>query len=194
MNALMSHARRDTMTTAHQNLIVITGGPGAGKTTLIDLLRDRGLCTAPEAGRAIIQDQTAIGGRALPWEDTDLFAELMLSWEIRSYRWALSRSGPVFFDHAVPCVAGYFRLLGREVPKHVDAAVAAFPYRREAFIAPPWPEIYRTDTERHQDWDEAQRTYDAMADTYRQCGYELVELPRADPRERLRFVLHQLDR
>lgn len=31
----------------------------------------------PEAGRAIIQDQLAIGGRALPWADLSAFAELM---------------------------------------------------------------------------------------------------------------------
>ncbi|MEV0405213.1 AAA family ATPase [Actinoallomurus sp. NPDC050550] len=172
-------------------LVVITGGPGAGKTTLVDLLRENGFAGAPEAGRAIIQDQSAIGGTGLPWSDTALFAELMLSWDIRSYRWALTQPGPVFFDHAVPCVAGYFRLLGLDVPEHVEAAVAAFPYRPQVFIAPPWPEIYRTDDERHQSLDEARRTYDAVAETYAQYGYDLVELPRADPCTRMRFVLQQ---
>lgn len=131
------------MTTVHHDLIVITGGPGAGKTALIDLLRDNGFTTTPEAGRAIIQDQSTIGGPGLPWGDTALFAELMLSWDIRSYRWALRQTGPVFFDHAVPCVAGYLRLLGREVPEHIEAAVAAFPYRPQVFIAPPWLESLR---------------------------------------------------
>jgi predicted ATPase len=182
------------MTSVHHDLIVITGGPGAGKTTLIDMLRDNGLTTTPEAGRAIIQDQSAIGGTGLPWDDAALFAELMLSWDIRSYRWALRQTGPVFFDHAVPCVAGYFRLLGQDVPEHVEAAVAAFPYRPLVFIAPPWPEIYRTDTERHQSLDEAQRTHDAMAETYTRYGYDLVELPRCDPHARLQFVLHHITR
>jgi predicted ATPase len=177
------------MSTRHEELIVITGGPGAGKTTLVDHLSRAGFAVMPEAGRAIIQEQTAIGGPGLPWLDPVLFAELMLSWEMRSYRAARVRTGPVFFDHAIPCVAGYLRLLGREVPAHVDAAVAAFPYRRRVFVAPPWPEIYRTDEERRQTLEEAERTHDAMVGAYTGYGYELVELPRCDVPDRLRFVL-----
>jgi predicted ATPase len=45
---------------------IITGGPGAGKTTLIDALAAEGIRHMPEAGRAIIRDQVAIGGTALP--------------------------------------------------------------------------------------------------------------------------------
>ena len=37
--------------------IVLTGGPGSGKTTLIEALRRLGLAAAPEAGRAIIKEQ-----------------------------------------------------------------------------------------------------------------------------------------
>ncbi|HEX5497357.1 MAG TPA: AAA family ATPase [Mycobacteriales bacterium] len=177
------------MSAGHQELIVITGGPGAGKTTLIEHLRRAGLAVMPEAGRAIIQEQTAIGGRALPWLDPVLFAELMLLRDIRSYRAAQRRIGTVFFDHAIPCVAGYLRLLGRDVPAHVEAAVAAFRYRRRVFVAPPWPEIYQTDSERRQSLDEAERTYDAMVEAYAGYGYDLVELPRSDIADRVRFVL-----
>jgi predicted ATPase len=74
------------------HLYVVTGGPGSGKSTLIEALAASGVPGMPEAGRAIIQDQVAIGGNALPWSDRQAFAELMLSWEMRSYRAALSRT------------------------------------------------------------------------------------------------------
>lgn len=45
---------------------IITGGPGAGKTTLLDALEKAGFARTIEAGRAIIQDQMAIDGPALP--------------------------------------------------------------------------------------------------------------------------------
>jgi predicted ATPase len=169
--------------------IVLTGGPGSGKTTLIEALRRLGLATAPEAGRAIIGEQVAIGGPALPWLDQRLFFEVILAWEMRSYRAAEQTAGPVFFDRGVPDAAGGWAMLGADVPAHVRAAIAAFRYAPLVFLAPPWPEIYTGDTERKQDFAEAQRTYGAMRTAYRDAGYALAELPKAPVPARLRFVL-----
>src|SRR6201989_1172082 len=95
----------------HDNFIVITGGPGAGKTSLITALGTAGFDVPVEADRGVIQDQVAIGGDALPWRDPAAFAELMLAWEMPSYNMARKRSGPVSFDRGVPDVLGYLRLM-----------------------------------------------------------------------------------
>lgn len=52
---------------------VITGGPGSSKTTLIDMLASQGFHHMPEAGRAIIRDQVAISGTALPWANRAVY-------------------------------------------------------------------------------------------------------------------------
>lgn len=129
---------------------VLTGGPGSGKTTLIVALEAKGFATAPEAGRGIIRDQMAIGGSALPWQDRGLFAELMLSWELRSWHAAHGETGPVFFDRGVADTIGYPRLCGLPVPDHVASAAEKFRYARRVFVAPPWPEIFTQDEERKQ--------------------------------------------
>lgn len=170
-------------------LIIIAGGPGAGKTTLVEALHARGFATAPEAGRAIIQDQRAIDGPGLPWKDATLFAELLLQWDLRSYRWARTQPGPVFFDHALPGLPSLYRMSGLPVPAHVVHAAERFRYRPTVFIAPPWTEIYRTDAERHQTLAESRRTWRAVCETYVDYGYDLVELPKVDVEARVRFVL-----
>jgi predicted ATPase len=177
------------LTMNSERLLVLTGGPGPGKSTLIEALGRAGHARSVEAGRGVIQDQVAIGGRALPWCDPPAFAELMLCWEMRSYRMAQDQAGPVFFDRGVPDVSGYLRLLGLPVPKHMEKAADAFRYNRRVFIAPPWPELFQQDRERRQSLHEAMRTYEAMVTTYSGYGYELVELPRAPVEERVRFVI-----
>ena len=172
-----------------ERFFVVTGGPGSGKSALIDALQQAGYARSVEAGRGIIQDQVAIGGRAVPWDDRILFAEMMLSWEMRSYHQAESQPGVVFFDRGVPDVVGYLELQSLPVPEHMRRAVESFRYNRRVFIAPPWPEIFHQDRERKQDLKEALRTYHAMAAVYSRLGYELVEIPRASVEERTRFLL-----
>jgi predicted ATPase len=182
------------MSSDPDRFVVITGGPGAGKTTLIDRLAAAGFGAKPEAGRAIIQDQLAICGPALPWLDPVLFTELSLGWELYGYRAAAERpgAGPVFFDRGLVDVAAYYRLLGKPTPGHLQRAAHTFRYNRTVFIAPPWREIYCTDTERKQTFDEGVYGYRLLAAAYPDYGYELVELPRVSVAQRVEFVLDVL--
>lgn len=174
--------------------VVVTGGPGSGKTTLLAGLGHEGVASTVESGRGVIQDQTTIGGAALPWADRALFAELMLSWDMRSYRWAQQQSGMVLFDRGIPDVIGYLRLAGLPVPSHASAAAETFRYHQQVFLAPPWPEIFEQDTERRQDLVEAERTCEAMVEIYTELGYEITTLPRADVAARIEFVTSRITR
>lgn len=169
-------------------LFVITGGPGSGKTSLVDALASAGVAHLPEAGRAVIRDQVAIGGNALPWADRALFAELMLAWELRAHREARALAGPVVLDRGVPDVLGYLMLCGLPVPDHMRRAAEQCRYNRTVFVAPHWPEIFAQDTERKQDLGEAEATCVVMRRIYAELGYRLVELPRVGIAERVRFV------
>lgn len=174
------------------HMFVVTGGPGSGKTSLIEALTRRGLRCMPEAGRAIIQDQVRIGGTALPWADRSAFAELMLGWELRSYHEASSIAGTVMMDRGIPDVMGYLMLCGLPVPSHVEAAAKLHRYNQGVFVAPYWEEIFTRDTERKQDREEAEATARVMVQTYSQLGYNIVELPRVGIEARANFVTKHL--
>ena len=176
----------------HDRFFVLTGGPGSGKTTLVEALEARGYATTEEAGRGVIREQMQGGGDGLPWLDRERFAGLMFDWELRSYRQAERQVGPVIFDRGLPDTIGYLRLEGLEVPAWMEEEALRLRYNRRVFIAPPWPEIFHQDRERKQDFDEAVRTYDAMATTYVGYGYELIDVPRCPADARARFVIESM--
>ena len=165
---------------------VITGGPGAGKTTLIASLAARGHRVFPEAGRSILRLQEAIGGPAHAARDPSAYAEAMLVWDLRS--WSELEAGAAFFDRGVPDTIGYLNLIGRKVPDHLTRAAHGFRYADPVFVAPPWRDIYGTDSERKQSWDVAVATHDAIRAVYEGLGYRMVDLPLADVAERVRTV------
>ena len=61
------------------NFYIITGGPGVGKTTLLEGLQQEGFNSVSEVARPIIKEQMETGGDALPWMDTRKYSDLMLS-------------------------------------------------------------------------------------------------------------------
>lgn len=181
---------------------IVTGGPGSGKTSLIEALSQRGIATLPEAGRAVIREEVAAGDDALPWGDRLAFAEMMARFDLAALEQAEAEAAatqaagrspaPMVFDRGLPDVVGYLTLSGLAVPSWIQRAAEEPRYARRVFLAPFWPEIYATDAERRQSPDEARRTTEVMVETYSALGYELVELPRAPIAARAAFVLDTL--
>ncbi|SFD13419.1 AAA family ATPase [Tropicimonas isoalkanivorans] len=170
------------------HLFVVTGGPGAGKTSLITELARRRIHTSPESGRAIIREEMASGGDALPWSDRMAYAERMLERDLCAYEDAQALSGPVIFDRGIPDIMGYLILCGLPVPPHAAAAAGSARYNRRVFLAPFWDEIFTQDIERKQTRAEAEETCAVMRRTYVALGYEIIEIPRTDVPGRADFV------
>lgn len=77
-------------------LIVFTGGPGAGKTSVIEQLKTQGFICSPETGRHVIQRQVTNHGSALPWNDKQAFRDEMMKAEVSNYRAFNVRQGTCF--------------------------------------------------------------------------------------------------
>ena len=172
-----------------ENYFIITGGPGMGKTSVIDALHAEGYTIVPESGRGIIREQVAVNGNALPWADRAAFADLMFRQAIADYRQHTASEGPVFFDRGIADTIGYLQLCGLPVPEEMLNAARQLCSNNKVFITPPWKEIFGQDTERKQSFEEAVRTYEMMEELYTSLGHALVVLPKVSIPERVQFLL-----
>lgn len=159
---------------------VITGGPGVGKTTLLNALKNRGFIVVPEDARRIIQEQMQTNGEGLPWKNKTLYAELMFEASLNAYKKNVNviYDKTILFDRSILDSICYRNMEDMPVSEELDRIVHGHPYNRKVFILPPWEEIYKTDHERKQTWEEAVFTFDKMKQTYLQYGYEVIEVPQ----------------
>lgn len=174
------------------NFYLLTGGPGAGKTTLLNALSKKGYPSVPEAARGIIKTQNAIGGRATHQGDRIAYRDLMLAQSVEDYLNYSTCKTPVFFDRGIPDLYSYTERFCEGENPSVTEAVQQYCYHPQAFIFPPWPDIYCHDEERKQSYEEAVETYHAVIKGYTRCGYTLITVLQGTIEERLLFILDRL--
>ncbi len=174
------------------NFYVFTGGPGSGKTSLLESLRKQGFQIVEEVGRQIIQEQVLRNGEALPWSNKEKFRDEMLSRSLLTYTQVVETQKPVFFDRGIPGLIGYSRLEGIEISEKLKEAVEKFRYNPKVFITPPWEGIYKNDKERKQTYAVAVETYEAVSAAYKEAEYEIIEIPKSSVEERAQFVLRTI--
>lgn len=169
------------MTIDKPNFFLLTGGPGVGKTTLIEELRRRGERVIEETHRRLIREGRADSGSALlgtlaAREDMALFEALA------------GERDRIFFDRGVP------DSLTAEAPAWMWAGARRLRYNRLVFVPPPWPEIYVQDAERRQTFEDCLAVHDAILASLERLDYRPVELPYATASERADFVLAVADK
>lgn len=175
-----------------KQLIVIIGGPGTGKTTIIKGLQARGYCCYPEISRQVTLEARKQGIEQLFLEKPLLFSELLLEGRIKQHQDALQEPHNwVFLDRGIPDVLAYMHYIGDSYPAHFEAACHEHVYTK-ILILPPWEEIYESDEARYETFDQACLIHQHLVETYQQYGYNLQEVPKAPLADRIDFILQSL--
>jgi len=177
------------------NFYVITGGPGVGKTALLNELSSCGFLTVQEDARRIIKEQIQIDGNGLPWRNKEIYGHLMLNASLKAYRDVKSkqREQIIFFDRGILDTFCYFEMENIPISKEMKEIAFKNPYNKKVFILPPWREIYETDNERKQTWEEAEFTFNKMTEIYLKYNYDVIEVPKQSIENRWKFILDNLN-
>ena len=169
---------------------VVTGGPGGGKSTLLDALAERGYRIAPEAARRLIKERLAAG--LSPRPDPVSFARAILDSDMQQYSAATDHDGITFFDRGVLDALYMLDLESGLWRDEIARLVQTFPYNDTVFLLPPWEAIYAMDSERDQTSEESVAVFEGMKRWYARWGYQTVEVPRAGVAARASFILEAI--
>lgn len=172
--------------------IVITGGPGTGKTSVISSLEEKGHRCLHEVSREIILEAQKEGIEQLFLTEPLLFSEKLLQGRIKQHEEAQKiDTDLVFLDRGVPDVVAYMNYFGNDYPPIFEEACTNYKYE-QVFILPPWKEIYISDNERYETYEQAVLIHRHLIETYHRAGYTPVEVPKSGVKERTSFIIDRL--
>ncbi|MGS2739042.1 AAA family ATPase [Sinomicrobium sp. M5D2P17] len=173
--------------------IVITGGPGTGKSSVLDEFTRRGLTCFPEISRQVTAEAQEEGIDQLFLTEPLLFSTRLLEGRKKQFTDAAELGAErVFIDRGVPDVLAYMDYAGSAYPDFFRETCRYCKYD-EVFLLPPWEAIYVSDKERYENFKQAEAIHRFIKVTYESYGYNLIEVPTGAIPYRADFILEHME-
>lgn len=172
--------------------IVITGGPGTGKSSIINELKQRHYTCFEEVSRQVTLDARKEGIEQLFLTKPLLFSELLLKARLQQFTEAkITNQHTAFLDRGLPDVLAYMDYVQSDYPSHFINTCETHIYEK-VFVLAPWEAIFVSDSERYENFDQAVAIHHALLNTYKRFGYELIDVPFDTVSKRTNFILDHL--
>jgi predicted ATPase len=170
--------------------IVISGGPASGKTSILQTLSAKGYFIFPEVARKVIKEQVNICSRKVPWDDISGFTKLVLKGQIADFE---NTSASVsFFDRGIPDLIAYMNHGNQPLFPELTKATISFKYNH-IFLLPPWEDIYETDKERKEDFENSILIFEQLEKIYKKLNYSPILVPKLPIVQRSEFILTHIN-
>ena len=169
--------------------IVITGGPGTGKSSIIHDLKERGYTCFDEISRQVTLDARKKGIEQLFLTKPLLFSEKLLEGRRSQYETAKTLSDPlIFLDRGLPDVLAYMDYVGDSYPEYFIETCNQLRYEH-VFVLAPWESIFESDNERYENFEQSEMIHQHLIRTYKGFGYDLIDVPFESIEKRTDFIL-----
>ena len=171
------------------NWYVITGGPSSGKTTTVNLLKERGYITTFEHARHYLDTQRLKGRTVEETRKNQREFQLgVLEMQIEQES-EISPDVLVFLDRAIPDALAYYRFLNLPVDEKLTAALRMVSYKK-IFILDCLSLV--KDYARTEDEVAQKKIHALLVEVYESLGFPIVQIPVLPPEERVNFILKNI--
>ena len=176
----------------NQQKIVLIGGPGTGKTTIINNLKKKNFFCFDEVSREVISKAQEKGIEQLFLTEPLLFSEMLLEGREEQFLNAdKTKENIVFFDRGIPDVHAYMNYFKTKYPSLFIEKSLKYKYDL-IFHFSPWKEIHVTDKERYETFEESIIIDEFLTKAYTELGYKIINVPFGSIDERTNFILNSL--
>jgi len=175
-----------------QKKIVFIGGPGTGKSTILNTFKEKGYICMPEISRAVTLQAQKEGIDQLFLTQPLLFSEKLLEGREQQFLDANKlETDIVFFDRGIPSIFAYLNYFNTDFSKIFIEKSEQYRYTK-VFQFLPWKEIYTSDNERYETFEESVVISTFLNKAYRELGYEIINVPFGSIKDRCNFILNCL--
>ena len=175
--------------TRQTNWYVITGGPSSGKTTTVNLLKERGYITTMEHARHFLDTQRLKGRTIEEVRKNQLEFQLgVLDMQIEQEN-EIASDVLVFLDRAIPDALAYYRFLNLTPDKKLTEALQSVTYKK-IFILDCLPLV--NDYARSENAEAQKKIHALITEVYESLHFPIVHVPVHPPEERVDFILKNL--
>lgn len=174
------------------NYFILTGAMGAGKSTVLNQLKNSFKCI-DEPARIILKEERERGGDGVPEKNPERFNELMLMRMLVEYDENLASEEIIIFDRGVPDIIAYSELLNTNSYPSVTSA-KKYRYNKFVFMFNGWEKIYTNDDERKIDFNTASHFGEIIKRNYSGFGYKMIDVPFMTVEERVSFILDKINK
>ena len=173
--------------------IVITGGPGTGKTTIINELIQRNYTCLEEISRQVTLEAQKNGIDQLFLTEPLLFSDMLLDGRKKQFESVKNTEVDfVFYDRGIPDIVAYMDYLKTEYPSRFNEASFNNKYDH-VFILAPWQEIYVSDNERYENYEQAVEIHHHLIAAYARFGYALHDVPFGPVEDRANYIINLVE-
>ncbi len=169
--------------------IVISGGPGSGKTTITNALTKQGFHCEEEFSRHIIEEGIQLGNGVVPWDKLDLFTEKVFEGRVKQFYNGDQFDETVFYDRSIIDSIAYMEHDQEIIPKHYIRIAKKLRYHPQVFITPYWDDIYTTDNQRKEPSEKARSLEKSIINCYEKYLYDIILVPKTSVEKRVEFIL-----